>query len=72
MTLVRRGGRIYIHKGGGSVRILWVERMPTASVILESYVQGRPHQQRSVEQLEKQNFQRTPKRMLRLHAGIRS
>lgn len=37
----------------GSVRILRVERMSIASVILESYVRGSPGQQRFVEQLEK-------------------
>lgn len=37
----------------GSVHILWVERMSIAWVILESYVQGCPGQQRLVEQLEK-------------------
>lgn len=38
----------------GSVRILWVERMSMAWVILESYVPGCPGPQRFAEQLEKQ------------------
>jgi hypothetical protein len=37
----------------GSVRMLWVEGMSLVLVILESYVQGVPRQQKFAEQLAK-------------------
>lgn len=53
-TQYEGGGGFAFEKVEGQQQILWVERMPRAAVILESYVQGRPGQQRFVEQLGKQ------------------
>ena len=71
-TQYEGGGRICIREGGGSAADPVGGKNAEAAVILESYVQGRPGQQRFVEQLGKQNFQRAPESMLWLHAGIRS
>ena len=52
-TSVRRWGRICIREGGGSAADPVGGKNAEAAVILESYVQGRPGQQRFVEQLGK-------------------
>lgn len=63
----KKGEGFAITSGGGSVRVLWVERAGTASAIWGSSMRGHPGQQPAT-----QSFQRTPKRMLWLHTGVRS
>lgn len=53
-TQYEGGGRICIREGGGSAADPVGGKNAEAAVILESYVQGRPGQQRFVEQLGKQ------------------
>lgn len=52
-TQYEGGGRICIREGGGSAADPVGGKNAEAEVILESYVQGRPGQQRFVEQLGK-------------------